>query len=433
MRIALVTQQYPPHFEGGTELVVRAQARALAARGHELWITAGTDRAHAGRDVLESEVDGLSVAHLPRRADEPYDILLERPRLSELVRERVRGADLVHVHHWSTLTGDLVRRLSGERPVAVTLHDLFSTCPRFFRVPPDAALVCPEPGDVEPCVRCCAPDAGGLAPELLGARLTQRAAAWRAELAAAALLVVPSRAHAAHLARAAELDASLLQVVGHGLCRTLVPPVAEARPAAWRGDRPLVVLHHGHRTSVKGTADLVRAARAVHDQRPGALELVLAGAEVEAGFDARLRQLAGDLPLVFTGAYDGRELERLAAGADLAAVPSRAPESYGLVVDEALALGLPVWTSDRGALGERLGAAGRILPAEDPAAWTAAFMELLDQPEHLARERAASSEAPGARRTADDAARELEALYTSLLSSDRSPLPDSRRTPGATP
>lgn len=428
MRIALVTQQYPPHFEGGTEVVVRAQARALAARGHDVSITSGTDRPHAGVDVLESEVDGLPVAHLPRRADEPYDLLLERPRLARLVEARVQGADLVHVHHWSTLSGDLVRRLSGSQPVAVTLHDLFTTCPRFFRVPPPVssaspespgslgpAIICPEPGDVEPCVRCCAPDAGGTPPELLRAGLEQRASAWRAELAAAALRIVPSRFHAAHLARVGGFDELALDVVEHGLCRALSPRAPEGSEtgrAPWTGEGPLVVLHHGHRTAVKGTSDLVRAARAVHEQRPGALQLILAGAEVEAGFDARLRELAGELPIEWAGPYDGPELERLAARADLAAVPSRAPESYGLVVDEALALGLPVWAADRGALGERLGAAGRILPADDPAAWAAAFTTILDQPQLLARERDA---VPDSRRTADDAARELEALYTSLL------------------
>ena len=58
MRIALVTHHYAPHFEGGTELVARAQARALAGRGHDVRIVAGTDRPHAGMNVLRSEVDG---------------------------------------------------------------------------------------------------------------------------------------------------------------------------------------------------------------------------------------------------------------------------------------------------------------------------------------------------------------------------------------
>ncbi|MBI5435354.1 MAG: alpha-(1-2)-phosphatidylinositol mannosyltransferase, partial [Planctomycetes bacterium] len=91
-----------------------------------------------------------------------------------------------------------------------------------------------------------------------------------------------------------------------------------------------------------------------------------------------------------------------------AAFPSRLAESYGLVVDESLALGLPTWVSDRGALGERLGAAGRILPAEDVAAWTDAFESLLSRPSMLDAARLALPNSP---RRAADAAAELEVLY----------------------
>jgi glycosyltransferase involved in cell wall biosynthesis len=81
-------------------------------------------------------------------------------------------------------------------------------------------------------------------------------------------------------------------------------------------------------------------------------------------------------------------------------------------VDEALALGLPVWVSDRGALPERLGGAGLALPAGDPAAWSAAVLDTLDDPRRLARWRAAI---PARHRTAADAAAELEALYREVL------------------
>ena len=82
------------------------------------------------------------------------------------------------------------------------------------------------------------------------------------------------------------------------------------------------------------------------------------------------------------------------------------------MLDEAHALGLPVWVSDLGALPERVAGAGRVLPANDREAWRSAFSELLRTPGMLADERAAL---PSRVRTARDAAGEIDSLYRELL------------------
>ncbi len=411
MKVCLITQHYAPHFEGGTEAVVRAQARELARRGHAVSIVSGTDRPHAGKDVLWERVDGVPVAFLPRLPHEAYDLELERPRLAPLIRELVRGAELVHMHHWSTLTGSLARDLARERPVVVTLHDLFVTCPRFFRVPVAPVERSPEPGDFEPCARCIAVDAPGIPLDDLRERLERRAERYQGELAAAAAMVVPSRAHAETLRRYVALPPEKLALVPHGLLRTF-----DQRPVLrWTGEGQLQVLSLGHRAEVKGARDLVRALAALSSAERGRIELLFLGGEVERGFDESLRQEGRGLALRFDGTYPPEELAaRLEqfGGAHLAAFPSRVAESYGLVVDEALALGFPVWVSDRGAPKERVGRAGRVLPAEDPAAWTRALREVLAAPDMLEAERAA---VPEKLRTAADAAQELEELYLKLV------------------
>jgi glycosyltransferase involved in cell wall biosynthesis len=139
---------------------------------------------------------------------------------------------------------------------------------------------------------------------------------------------------------------------------------------------------------------------------------MLLGAAHAPAFERELRAAAGTLALELGGSYGERELERGAATCDLAAFPSRLPESYGLVVDEALALGLPAWVGDRGALSERLGGAGRVLPAEDVPAWAAAFAGLVAEPAALAAERA---RVPARVRGAAEAALELERLYAGTL------------------
>jgi glycosyltransferase involved in cell wall biosynthesis len=407
MEIVFIAPHFLPEFQGGTETVVRAQARALMALGHRVRVVAGSDRLHAGEDVERAQVGEIEVAFLKCKRDEHYDLLLARERLRPLVRELVRGADLVHLHNWWTLHSRLVRdgRAAG-LPVVVTFHDLFSTCPRFFRLPPDPAIHCPPPGEYDECARCVAPQSGW-SQEALLAGFAQRNEWIAAELAAAQALVFPSRAHAARVGEYVALDPARVSVVGHGLSE----PLARAVQRGWDGRERLRVLFLGHRSDFKGVRDLVRAAAALRDEEKQRLELLLLGTEVARGFDDELRREARGVRLVFEGKYTHAELPaRLAAlgGAHLGAFPSRAWESYGLVCDELMALGLPAWVSDRGAPRERVGRAGRVLPAQDPGAWTRALAGVLADPSELERERAAL---PTRARTSADAARELDALY----------------------
>jgi glycosyltransferase involved in cell wall biosynthesis len=389
---------------------VRAQARELARLGHRVRIVVGTDEPHRGANVERFEVDGLEVLVLRRLAGEPYDLELARPRLRPIVAELVREADLVHVHQWKTLHAWLVRDCVRTRPVVATLHDLFLTCPRDFRLPPDPAITCPPPREFEVCARCVAPDTGWSHAELL-AGFARRHDWVEAELAAARTVIVPSRAQAARIGTYVTLDPERLAVVAHGLSE----PLPRLVHAGWEGRGKLRALFLGHRSDVKGVRDFVRAAAALAAPERARLELLLLGDEVVPGYDDLLRAEGRGIELRFLGNYTLAELPaRFAAlgPVHLGVFPSRAWESYGLVPDELMALGLPVWVSDRGAPKERVGRAGRVLAAEDPAAWTRALSAVLADPAALERERAAL---PSTARTATDAAHELDALYRALV------------------
>lgn len=90
-----------------------------------------------------------------------------------------------------------------------------------------------------------------------------------------------------------------------------------------------------------------------------------------------------------TGPMTRAELDATYAEADLLVLASRA-ETYGMVVTEALARGVPVVASDVGGVREALGDGGVLVPPDDPAALALALRRWLTSDAHRAELRAAA-------------------------------------------
>jgi glycosyltransferase involved in cell wall biosynthesis len=118
-------------------------------------------------------------------------------------------------------------------------------------------------------------------------------------------------------------------------------------------------------------------------------------------FADRVRRRARDSGLGdrvrFPGPLTGPELDRAYAAADLLVLPSRA-ETYGMVVTEALARGLPVLAADVGGVTEALGRAadgtrpGLLVVPGDPATLGAALRRWLGEAQLRERLRRAARE-----------------------------------------
>jgi glycogen synthase len=97
---------------------------------------------------------------------------------------------------------------------------------------------------------------------------------------------------------------------------------------------------------------------------------------LDRGLDGRLR---------FSGALPEEHLARSYRAADLLVLPSRS-ETYGMVVTEALARGLPVVAAEVGGVPEALGHGaegtrpGLLVPGDDPAALADALRAWLEDP-----------------------------------------------------
>jgi glycosyltransferase involved in cell wall biosynthesis len=120
---------------------------------------------------------------------------------------------------------------------------------------------------------------------------------------------------------------------------------AEARAAARRawalGDDDFVMLFAGKLEAKKRPADVIHAAAQLG---AGASVLMVGAGEQEA--ECRRAAQSGAVRVAWAGFLDQSEIGRAYAAADCLVLPSTSGETWGLVVNEAMATGLPCVVSD---------------------------------------------------------------------------------------
>ncbi len=212
----------------------------------------------------------------------------------------------------------------------------------------------------------------------------------REVLGAAAAVVTTSAWTRRRLGELYALPADRVQVAEPGV------DSAGLAPGTTAGDALLCV---GAVTPAKGHDVLLDALTTVADLSwrcacVGSLDRAPAFADRVRGraWEDELRDRVG-----FAGPRTGPELDRAYAAADLLVLASHA-ETYGMVVTEALARGLPVLATDVGGVTEAIGHAedgtrpGLLVPPGDPAALGAALRAWLGDAELRGRQRRAARE-----------------------------------------
>jgi glycosyltransferase involved in cell wall biosynthesis len=162
----------------------------------------------------------------------------------------------------------------------------------------------------------------------------------------------------------------------------VVEPGVDPAPLAPGSDSGSALLCVGAVTTLKGY-DVLAAALRTLDR----LEWSCRGVGATS-IEPDLAAEVGDV-VRLTGPLCRTELDATYAEADLLVLASRA-ETYGMVVTEALARGLPVIGSDVGGVREALGGAGVLVPPDDPDELAAALRRWLTDAGHRAEQRAAA-------------------------------------------
>ena len=180
------------------------------------------------------------------------------------------------------------------------------------------------------------------------------------------------------------------------------------------GNGKLIVLVGNMHSDVKGHPSLIAAAPAVLREFPSTRFVLVGDGEERESF---VRQVS-DLGLSWNFLFLGRrsDMPRILASCDIAVLPSRG-EGLPNAVLEYMAAGLPVVVSRVGGSEELVqhGVTGLLVPSEDSAALSAAFLRYLRNPEEAKQMAQSGREFVTRNFSFDRLVREVDELYTALL------------------
>jgi GT2 family glycosyltransferase len=416
-RILHLVHGWPPWSSAGTEVYARRLALRQAAWREVTVYARMADPARALGEALEVDDGGvrvrLAVNNFVQRDPLSRNALYDRRLAADFAAllEEVRP-DLLHVHHLAghaaTLPAAAARR---KIPILYQIQDWWSPCARANLLDAGRRL-CPgpAPGRCSACLPLTALPGAPLLNRLLYAgrqRLT------RAALGTADAFVMGSHAILASYRGLGWLPAGPPAfVIPYGIER---PARREPRHAAGGPLRFGVI---GSILPHKGIHLAVAAFRGVDPAR--ATLAVWGDSTISPAYTAELAALAS--PAVrFAGRFPEERRGEVFAGLDVLIVPSLGLESFGLVAHEALAEGVPVLASRRGALAELFAEEdasdtpprGAPFDPDSPEELRGWIARLAERPE-IAAEWAAAAVVAKVKEM-DEHAEEIEAVYAQIL------------------
>jgi O-antigen biosynthesis protein len=407
-RVLHVVHGWPPFNSAGTEVYARGLVLRQARSGDVAVYARIADRCRSRGDATEL-LDGgarvrLVVNNFVERNPLSRNALFSRPLEADFARlvEAFRPA-LVHVHHLAGHSGSLVGVLRRRRiPYVFQLQDWWTACARVNLLRPDRTL-CDGPGALK-CSKCQPltrlPLHGWWNPLLHAARRRL----FRQAVRGAAVVVAGSRFM--------EESARSLGVLNPDQpCR--VVPYGVDLPVTSSPRSIEAPLRFGVVGSILPHKGIHVAVRAFRDVSPDRASLDVWGDDTAlSSYTEELQRITGPSTR-FRGVFPESAKGEVFGAMHVLVVPSLGLESFGLAAREAMARGVPVLASRRGALTEAFeaGRQGGFFDPDDPAGLSDWIDRLTAYPEIVD---GWSRQLPGVKGM-DAHAAEIEAIYDEVL------------------
>jgi phosphatidyl-myo-inositol alpha-mannosyltransferase len=342
VRVGLVSP-YSWTVPGGVNQHIEHLAEELEARGHEPWILAPVGALTPRRRAVDSRRQRAAERFVPMGTAIPVPTNGSRaylnfnPRVAFRMDRAVRQTrfDVLHVHEPCTPSVAMSAVVLSTSPVVGTFHAALDSSPAYTSM------------------------------EFLVKALMRR-------------IDVRIAVSAAALEYPARLFPGDYRIIPNGIAVEQYAPAVGGAKVRGR------VFFIGRAERRKGLAVLLAAFARLRRHRPDA-SLVIAGATRRQVVDTLRAGVGTPVDLTHVealGWVDDAEKVRQLAQAEVVCAPSLTAESFGIVLAEAMAAGVPVVASDLPGYRAVLqnGACGRLVPPDRPDALAGALEEVLGDP-----------------------------------------------------
>lgn len=373
LNIALLGYRSNP-YSGGQGIYLHYLSKALLEAGHRVDVISGPPYPHL--------VPGVRLIKLPSLD------LYNEPNHVTALRWRHLKSFTDTFEYFDMLTGGfpepytfgrrLTKYFRAMKPAYDIIHDNQSLCYGTLALQRDYPLVTTVHHPITSDRELALASATGWRERLLIKRWHSFIGMQRKVVSRLKHIVTVSHVSAADVARAFGLDQRELHVIHNGIDTQTFSPQPDVSKVPFRimatasADQPL-----------KGLRYLLEAIAQLESTYPD-IHLVVVGKLKEGGETDRLiDQLGIRERLRFVSGIETAEIADLYAGAAIAVVPS-IYEGFGFPAGEAMACGVPVISTNGGALPEVVGDAGLVVPVRDAAAIAGKITYLLEHPDEAA-------------------------------------------------
>lgn len=390
MKILMVNSLYEPHTVGGAEKVVKIISEELANHGHSVVVLTTQPK---GRPTVEL-INGVKIYYVPiqniyqpfaKRSTsfQPLKALWHgidsyNPWMAKAIQNIIETEtpDLIHTHNlagFSVAAWTVSHRL--KLPIVHTLHDHYLLCPKstMFRNGRNCDNICVE------CRFYAQPR------QFVSQKVD-------------AVVGVSNYILSRHLALGYFPNARISQVIFN-------PYIGPHTKRAYNIQLPIRFGYLGRIHPIKGLETLIKAfANSEHDFR------LFIGGTGDSSYITSLKRTESRPNIKWLGFVSPQDLLE---NIDVLVVPSLINEAAGMVVQEALAMGVPVLGSERGGIPELLGDGGWLFEPNDYQNLTSILDKLTQNPNDIIS-KSEQAWQRGLSFSADSVLKQYEDLYSSL-------------------